>query len=161
MSTSSLKVRASRMDDLPDLVDFQIRMALETEDLQLERPVVEKGAEAIFENPLLGHYVVCEDENELVGCLLITYEWSEWRNGLILWVQSVYVVPEYRKKGVFKKLYQHIQNSSMADERIRGIRLYVDSKNLPAKSVYERLGMKSGHYEVFEWMKSFDTSGLN
>jgi ribosomal protein S18 acetylase RimI-like enzyme len=156
VNDTAIKVRSGKPEDKADLVDFQIRMALETENMQLVRSTVESGVDAVFENPLLGNYLVCESENEVIACLLITYEWSEWRNGLIYWIQSVYVVPEMRKQGIFAKLYQHVQNAAMSDQRVRGIRLYVENENLPAQKVYSKVGMKDGKYKVFEWFKGLE-----
>lgn len=152
------KVRLAREEDLADIVDFQIRMALETENMQLVRPTVEAGVAAVLENPLLGQYlVVVQGEAEVVACLLTTYEWSEWRNGLIYWIQSVYVIPEFRKQGIFAKLYRYVQTMAMTDPRVRGVRLYVEHENHPAQKAYERVGMKNGNYKVYEWFKGTES----
>lgn len=156
--SSSIRVEHATLEDRDDLVDFQIRMAMETEELHLERPVVTKGVEHILENPVLGHYIVAKEDTEVIGCALITYEWSDWRNGLVWWLQSVYVIPEVRQKGVFRLLWGFVQQRAKIDEKIKGIRLYVDATNSMAKNVYHRIGMQTGHYELFEWMKDSSAS---
>jgi ribosomal protein S18 acetylase RimI-like enzyme len=88
-----------------------------------------------------------------IGCFLITYEWSDWRNGTVWWLQSVYVMPAHRQQGVFKKMYDHIIGSISGDPAVTGLRLYVDKSNSRAQNVYRSLGMNGDHYTVFEWMK--------
>jgi len=141
--------------DLERVVHFQIAMARETEDLELDRQVCTRGVQAVFRNPSLGQYYVSEKAGEVVGSLLITYEWSDWRDGMVWWIQSVYVTPEARKQGVYAGLYEYVKGLAQADEGVRGIRLYVDQRNTAAQQVYTRLGMNGEHYQVFEWMKSF------
>jgi ribosomal protein S18 acetylase RimI-like enzyme len=128
-------------------------MAKETEDLALDSEVCRAGVARVFEDPALGRYFVAEDEGRVVGSLMITYEWSDWRCGTVWWIQSVYVEPEYRGRGVYRLMYRTIQQIVEADETIRGIRLYVDKRNTTAQRVYERLGMNGEHYQLFEWMK--------
>ena len=128
-------------------------MAAETEDLALDRAVCSAGVRAVFENPSLGAYFVAELNGNVVASTLITYEWSDWRNGTVWWIQSVYVTPEARRQGVYGGLYAHIQELAEADASARGIRLYVDLRNKRAQEVYTRLGMNGEHYRLFEWMK--------
>ncbi|MCX6237042.1 MAG: GNAT family N-acetyltransferase [Bacteroidia bacterium] len=104
-------------------------------------------------NDSLGTYYVAILKNEMVGSLLTTYEWSDWRNGTVLWIQSVYIDSRYRKLGIYGKLYNHIKALVTADKTLKGIRLYVDESNTAAREVYARLGMNGEHYRVFEWMK--------
>ena len=139
--------------DIPVIVEFQIAMALETEHLKLDEQVCREGVRAVFGEPSLGQYYVGEKDGRVVSSTLITYEWSDWRNGLVWWIQSVYVIPEARKKGIYAGLYAHIKNLAQADVRVRGVRLYVDRRNTVAQQVYTRLGMNGDHYQVFEWMK--------
>jgi GNAT superfamily N-acetyltransferase len=148
-----LRVRAARPEDAPLLVDFQLRMARETEELELDRDTLTRGVEAVFADPSRGAYWVAEREDRIVGGLLTTFEWSDWRNGVILWIQSVYVVPEERGRGVYRALYEHIRGRVEADPGLRGLRLYVDRRNAAAQRVYERLGMTREHYDMFEWLK--------
>jgi GNAT superfamily N-acetyltransferase len=139
--------------DIETLVGFQIAMADETEQLTLDREVCTAGVSAVFRDPSLGRYFVAETEAEVVGSALITYEWSDWRNGQVWWIQSVYVIPAARRKGVYAGLYTQLQSLARAESGVRGIRLYVDERNTSAQSVYARLGMNGDHYRVFEWMK--------
>ena len=96
----------------------------------------------------------------MVGSLLTTYEWSDWRNGTVLWIQSVYVDSRYRKQGIYGTLYSYIKTVVAADESLKGVRLYVDESNKAAREVYTRLGMNGEHYRVFEWMKDADDENL-
>jgi len=107
----------------------------------------------MFDDPAKGIYYVVEDGEEIIGCHLITYEWSDWRNGLIWWLQSVYVKESHRKKGIFKMMYDNILRIIKADSNLIGLRLYVDKTNARAIKVYESMGMDGSHYTVFEWMK--------
>jgi GNAT superfamily N-acetyltransferase len=143
--------RGGRLDDVNAIVDFQQAMARETEEIALDRDVVTRGVQAVFDDPSRGRYFVAEAEGQVVASLLITYEWSDWRNGVVWWIQSVYVIPEFRKRGVYAGLYEHVKQT--ADASVKGIRLYVDRRNKAAQEVYRRLGMNGEHYLVFEWMK--------
>ena len=98
-------------------------------------------------------WVAVDKSGELAGTLMITYEWSDWRNGWIWWIESVYVNPTFRKQGVYKMLYNHIKDIVNANEEIKGIRLYVDKTNTRAQNVYHALGMCGEHYTTYEWMK--------
>ena len=146
-------VREAKLSDIPTLLDFQLKMALETENIQLEIQPLTQGMNRLFRDPTKGKYYVAEEENEVVGCLMITSEWSEWRCGAIYWIQSVYVAAPFRKKGVFTKMYEHIRQLVTEDPDLKGIRLYVDKSNDGASHVYRGLGMNGEHYTVFEWMK--------
>jgi GNAT superfamily N-acetyltransferase len=147
-----ITVRPCRREDAAVLVDFQIRMARETEELALDRPTVERGVAAVLADPGKGEYLMAEGEGRPVGCLLVTREWSDWRNGTVLWIQSVFVPPEARGLGVYRSLYEHLRARVEAADDLKGIRLYVDRRNTAAQRVYERLGMTREHYELFEWM---------
>ncbi len=138
--------------DASTIIDFQLAMALETEELKLDREVLTRGVNAVFTDPTLGLYYVAESEGRVVGSLMITYEWSDWRNGMVWWIQSVYVVPELRGRGVYAGLYAHIR-LIVEQSTVRGVRLYVDKRNTAAQKVYTKLGMNGEHYLVFEWMK--------
>ena len=146
-------VRQATRSDSASIVEFQLSMAWETEELKLNEPTVIKGVAAVFEDPAKGIYYVAETDGKVVGSLLTTFEWSDWRNGTVLWIQSVYVRPEYRKRSIFSKLYKHIQEKVNGNTALRGIRLYADKTNIPAHGVYEHLGMTAEHYQMFEWMK--------
>ena len=137
----------------PRIVAFQLAMARETEDLELDQGILTRGVDAVFADPSLGRYFVAEEDGEVVASLMITFEWSDWRSGMVWWIQSVYVMPEHRRRGIYAGLYEHVKAFVEGDPAIRGIRLYVDSRNTGAQEVYARLGMNGEHYRVFEWMK--------
>lgn len=146
-------VRTAQPADKPQLIEFQLRMAQETEHITLDVPTVTRGVDAVFADPGKGRYFVVENEGRVIACLMITYEWSDWRCGNVWWIQSVYVLPEYRGQGVYRFLYLHIKKQVQFDPDLRGIRLYVDRTNRSAQDVYTKLGMNGNHYQVFEWMK--------
>jgi ribosomal protein S18 acetylase RimI-like enzyme len=150
---SAVIYREGMPADAAVIVEFQLAMARETEDLELDFDICTRGVDAVFERPELGRYYLAEIDGRVVASLLITYEWSDWRNGMVWWIQSVYVAPEARQQGVYGGLYAHVKARAEADERVRGIRLYVDLRNTRAQGVYTRLGMNGEHYRVFEWMK--------
>ena len=147
----SVIFRAAKPNDAEAIIDFQLAMALETEEVSLDRVIVTRGVNAVFRNPSHGRYFVAEAGGRVAASLLITYEWSDWRDGLVWWIQSVYVVPELRGQRVYAGLYDHVKSIAMS-ENVRGIRLYVDKRNTRAQEVYTRLGMNGQHYLVFEWM---------
>ena len=146
-------IRQANISDSASIVEFQLAMAMETEQLQLHEPTVTEGVAAVFADQSKGIYYVAETDGKVVGSLLTTFEWSDWRNGTVLWVQSVYVRPEFRKKSIFSRLYKHIQEKVVSNSDLRGIRLYADKTNTSAHGVYEHLGMTAEHYQMFEWMK--------
>ncbi len=148
-----MKIREATHSDIPSIIDFQLKMALETENLTLAIATLTQGVHKLFKDPTKGRYYVAEENKQVVGCLMTTYEWSDWRCGTVLWIQSVYIDANYRGKGVYKKLYDHIQQMVLADLELRGIRLYVDKTNQTAQSVYQKLGMNGEHYQMYEWMK--------
>lgn len=136
------------------IANFQVLMALETEQLELNKETVLKGVESVFDKPELGRYFVVIKDGKVVASLLITYEWSDWRNANVWWIQSVYVLPVFRRTGIFKLMYQHIQSIVEKDENVGGIRLYVDKTNKKAQKTYENVGLNGNHYQLYEWMKS-------
>ena len=149
----SIVIRKAVIVDAPYIANFQVLMAMETEDYVLDPAIVAKGAEAVFKNPNHGQYYVADDNGKIVACLLTTLEWSDWRNGTVLWIQSVYVVPEYRQAGVFTSLYNYVKAMVQNNPDLKGIRLYVDHRNQRAQKVYNAIGMNGEHYQLFEWMK--------
>ncbi|MCZ6635730.1 MAG: GNAT family N-acetyltransferase [bacterium] len=148
-----LDVRSGRVADVDLIVDFQVRMAKETEGMDLDRETVTRGVQAVFDDPSKGTYWIAEQEGEGVGGLLTVPEWSDWRNGTVLWIHSVYVVPEARKQGVFRALYQTLKERVEASEDLCGLRLYVEKGNTRAQQVYEAMGMDGEHYQLYEWLK--------
>ena len=146
-------VREAKSGDLNSIVEFQLSMAKETEAVMLDRKTVGKGVAAVLKDSSKGIYYVAEADGIVIGSLLTTYEWSDWRNGTVLWIQSVYVVPEFRRKGVYSKIYKYVQNRVLESNHLKGIRLYADKKNSGAQLVYRKLGMNPDHYITFEWLK--------
>lgn len=146
-------VRKASLADHPHIVEFQLAMAKETEGIELDEAIVQKGVEAVIKDENKGNYYVAERNNEVLASLLTTFEWSDWRNGTILWIQSVYVKADFRRKGVYRKMYAHIKDLVLNDENLNGIRLYADKSNHAAQLTYEKLGMSQDHYVTFEWLK--------
>ena len=148
-----MQVRKASTEDIGSIVDFQLKMATETEGIKLDEPTVFKGVSAVVNDSSKGQYYVTQINNQIVASLLTTFEWSDWRNGTILWIQSVYVLQEYRRKGVYRNMYSHIKNLVLENEKLNGIRLYADKSNTPAHKTYQELGMNHDHYITFEWLK--------
>jgi ribosomal protein S18 acetylase RimI-like enzyme len=144
-------IRPATTADLDALVHGNVRMALETENLALDAPTLRAGVRAIVEQQQPGQYFVYEVKGRVVGQLLITYEWSDWRNRVVWWIQSVWVDPAHRGEGVFRQLYAHARGLAQA-AGAGGLRLYVDATNRRAQAVYRALGMNGDHYRVFEAM---------
>lgn len=148
-------IRVATPSDSQYIIDFQINMAQETENLELDRSVVKLGVQAVFDDSSKGTYYVAEVDGKVVASLLTTYEWSDWRNGRVLWIQSVFVDAQHRGNGIYRNLYEYVKEIVQhTDTDFRGIRLYVDKTNTSAQKVYERLGMENHHYEMYEWMNS-------
>jgi GNAT superfamily N-acetyltransferase len=146
-------VRKAKPEDLNSILEFQLAMARETEGIELEQETVKNGVTAVLKNSAKGQYYVAEKKSKVIGSLLTTFEWSDWRNGTVLWIQSVYVMPEFRRKGVYSNLYEHVKNQVLENHDLKGIRLYADKSNEGAHKVYRKLGMSPDHYVTFEWLK--------
>ncbi|MBC8231543.1 GNAT family N-acetyltransferase [bacterium] len=144
-------IRRATLDDLPVIVDWNIRLARETENMRLDRDTITRGVRAALSDENKALYFVAEIDGQLVGMLMITYEWSDWRNGNIWWIQSLYVTPELRRRGVFHALYQHVHNLAQSNN-VKGLRLYVEQTNTIAQTTYEHVGMTNSHYLMFECM---------
>ena len=147
-----INIRKATSEDADVIIDFQQKMAWETEKMTLVPEIIAKGVNAVFTDPSHGQYWVAEDNGIVVASLLITYEWSDWRNSNVWWFQSVYVFPDFRRKGIFRSMYMHIKNEA-ENRGVAGLRLYVETNNSSAQKTYEALGMKSKHYTMYEWMK--------
>lgn len=143
-------IRLATAADASTIAAFNKAMARETEHRQLSDTVANAGVQALFEHPQFGFYVVAQVDQALVGSLLITYEWTDWRNGLFWWLQSVYVRPEFRRQGVFRKLMQFVEQQATRDPQFRGFRLYVERDNLLAQQTYRELGLVETDYRLFE-----------
>lgn len=150
---SEILIRPGLLFDVQTIADFQVEMAMETENLKLDPSTVEKGVTSVLDDPSKGKYWLAEMNGDVVGCLLTVPEWSDWRNGTVLWIHSVYVIPGQRKSGVYRKLYTHLKKMVEESKDLRGLRLYVDKTNERAQKVYEVLGMNGEHYHLYEWLK--------
>ena len=148
-----IEIGRGRRQDAPYIIDFQIRMAKEAEDLTLDRPTVEKGVQAVFDDPHKGAYWIAELDGEVAGCLLTVPEWSDWRNGTVLWIHSVYVIPSARRRGIFRTMYENLKTTVEQSADLRGLRLYVERENERAQKTYTAMGMDGNHYKLFEWMR--------
>jgi len=148
-----INIRKAEKELISLIADFQIKMAWESEEYQLDKAKINNGVKAVFDDKNKGQYFVAYDDKTIIGSLLITNEWSDWRNAWVWWIQSVYVLPEYRRKGIFSSMYQYIKSKVEQDEHIAGLRLYVEKDNLKAISTYKKIGMTDEHYNFFEWMK--------
>jgi ribosomal protein S18 acetylase RimI-like enzyme len=146
----NMSIRLAVSSDVPALVKFNEAMAKETEGIDLQHECLQKGVEALLNDPSKGLYYVALVEDKIVGQLMITYEWSDWRHATFWWIQSVYVIPEYRKQGIFRALYRHIESLAHEQGNVCGLRLYVEKENTLAFRTYESLGMKSSHYVMME-----------
>jgi ribosomal protein S18 acetylase RimI-like enzyme len=143
-------IRPANASDVEAIAQFNQAMARETEHLELDRDRLLRGVKAVLENPSKGFYTVAEANGHVVGQMMITYEWSDWRNGAFWWIQSVYVHTDYRGAGVFRQLYRHIEERARNDAAVCGLRLYVEAENRVAQNTYQRLGLKPTSYQVYE-----------
>lgn len=144
-----LTIREATVADRDRIVLFNQAMAKETEGRMLDRDVLTDGVAAMLEDPRRGRYYVAEDRGEIVGQLAITTEWSDWRNGAIWWIQSVYVAKSHRRRGIYRRLHDHVRETARAAGVI-GLRLYVERDNAAAQAVYRTLGMHPSHYVMYE-----------
>ena len=134
-------VRPARLEDLDTLVAFQQAMASETEDRALDETRLRPGLAAVLGDPVRGRYLVAERGGVALACMMLTAEWSEWRNGWFWWIQSVYTSPGARGLGLFRRLYDHVMDEARERGNVCGLRLYVEKENEAAQRVYERVGL--------------------
>jgi GNAT superfamily N-acetyltransferase len=147
---ASLTIRSAALVDVPTIVLFNSRLAEETEHKRLDPATIERGVRRALSEPGLCRYFVAERGSEIVGQAMITIELTDWRDGVLWWLQSVYVAKPHRGTGVFRTLFQHIQSLAEADGEVRGLRLYVERENERAQRVYEQLGMRPSGHLVYE-----------
>ena len=146
-----MNVRSAVAADAVSLIDFNQKMALETEGKELNAEILARGVNAVFSDPNKGFYVVAEDAGSIVGGLMVTYEWSDWRDKWFWWIQSVYIVPEARGKGIYRRMYDFVKEQAAENaEPVCGFRLYVEHENTNAQKVYERVGMRNSIYFMYE-----------
>ena len=144
-----MNIRLAETRDIGELVDFNQAMALETEGKRLDGETLLNGVSAVFADDRKGFYVVAEQNETIVGGLMVTYEWSDWRNKWFWWIQSVYIVPEERGKGIYRRLYDFVKTAAEHEE-VCGFRLYVEHENVNAQRVYSKVGMDESIYLMFE-----------
>ena len=144
-------IRAATLDDVTTITEFNLRLAEETERVSLDRELVTQGVTALIRERSRGNYwVACSSGDTIIGQLMHTREWSDWRNGDIWWIQSVYVDKDHRRRGVFTQLHSHLRTLATSDPGVVGLRLYVEFDNLAARTTYERLGLHKARYQVME-----------
>ena len=149
-SYNSIPIRRARPSDAATVARFNAAMGKETEGIVLDKRRLDNGVKAILRDPAKGFYLVAEFKGKVVGQMMITCEWSDWRNGFFWWIQSVYVLPSYRGRGVYRALHEHAVRLAKTRKDICGIRLYVDRYNRRAQKVYKKLRMKKSNYVMFE-----------
>ncbi len=150
MRRMTTSVRAAEPSDLDTIADFNVAMALEAEHKHLDPDTVRGGVAAALTDPAKGRYFIAERDGRVVGQLMITYEWSDWRNGVFWWIQSVYVHPQARQSGVFTALFRHLESQARSEPGVCGLRLYVEHGNTRAQSTYRHCGMRDAGYRVME-----------
>ncbi len=148
--TEQISLRVAEKDDLNLLVSFNQLMAKETEGKVLDQNILSKGVGNLIADKSKGFYLVAELDGQVVGSLMVTTEWSDWRNAVFWWIQSVYVLPQQRRKGVYAKLYAKVKSLAEQQKDVCGFRLYVEKENLVAQKTYQSLGMHESHYLMFE-----------
>ena len=144
------QIRNARPDDATVIADFNARMCEETEHRQLDAKVLGRGVARLLADATLGRYWIAERDGQVIGQIMVTYEWSDWRNGTIWWIQSVYVHPDARRQGIFSMLYRHVEALATQDSEVCGLRLYHERDNRNARATYEALGMSDPGYRVME-----------
>jgi len=150
MVALDLSIRDATPADAATIADYNTRLALESEGMTLAPEVVGPGVKAMLADRSMGRYWVAEADGEVVGQIMVTYEWSDWRNGVIWWIQSVYVHGDYRRAGVFSALYRHVESLARQDPQVCGLRLYVERDNARAQRTYASLGMIMTDYQVMQ-----------
>lgn len=152
MAGNHFTIEQANKNHIDMISKFQIKMALETEGMKLDKETVVQGVTKIFDDPDRGFYVIVyDDANHVIGSMLVLKEWSDWRNADVWWLHSVYIVPSCRGQGVFSLMFKHIEALGRHN-RVKGLRLYVDKRNEHAQQVYQKIGMTNEHYEMYEKM---------
>jgi ribosomal protein S18 acetylase RimI-like enzyme len=146
-------IRTALSQDAAELAEFQAQSAWETEGMELIPEVIVAGVKAMIDNPQMGFYLVVELDNDIQASLMVTTEWSDWRNGMFWWIQSVYVRPQYRRQGLYRELYERVKELAEQEHAVCGFRLYVERDNSGAQKTYQSLGMTETEYKIFEELK--------
>jgi ribosomal protein S18 acetylase RimI-like enzyme len=145
-----INIRKAVLDDAVVIAENNYRIAFETENIRFDKETLLKGAENVIKDESKGIYFLAEEDGRIIGQLMVTKEWSDWRNGEFWWIQSVHVSEEYRRKGVFRRLFEYLSEYASAQRNICGIRLYVEKDNKIAQNTYSTLGMKETYYRIYE-----------
>jgi len=145
-----MNIRTANQSEADSLVEFNQAMALETEGKHLDADTLRSGVSAVFADAAKGFYVVAESEGKIVGGLMVTFEWSDWRNAWFWWIQSVYIRPEARGQRVYSRMYDFVKERAAAAGNVCGFRLYVETENTHAQRVYEKVGMHASPYLMYE-----------
>lgn len=150
-------IRDAKPGDATTIARFNAKLAEETEGRRPDDGVLQRGVERGLERPSQCRYWVAERDGEVVGQVMVTFEWSDWRDGVVWWLQSVYVTPSHRRRGIFRALYQHVERTAREGGDVVALRLYVEHENVRAQQTYQALGMKRTGYLVFEtdWSSAF------
>ena len=146
----TISVRAAKTHDVAQLVAFNMAMAAESEDKGLDAGILRNGIRAVLDDPTHGLYLVAQIRGHSVGALMVTFEWSDWRNGRFWWIQSVFVSKGHRRQGVYRALHDHVRALAKGDQTSCGIRLYVERDNTGAQATYDAVGMRETAYRLFE-----------
>ena len=149
-----MMIRQARLEDANALSEFNQNMAFETEGIKLIPEVISAGVKTMINNPQMGFYLVAEVDGDIQASLMVTTEWSDWRNGLFWWIQSVYVKPDYRRQGLYRQLYERVKSLAENEPGVCGFRLYVEHDNFNAQKTYHALGMDETNYKLFEELKN-------
>ena len=145
-----IEVRRAVAGDIDQIVEFNLAMARESEDKGLDAETLRAGVAAVLTEPTNGFYLMAEADGQPAGSLMVTTEWSDWRNGRFWWIQSVFVAPEHRRIGIYSRLHDSVRRAAQADGQCCGLRLYVERNNIGAQATYASLGMAPTHYDLFE-----------
>jgi len=146
----TITIRQATEEDAPLIASFNKAMAKESEGRDLDTGLLEPGVRHVLAKPGNGFYLVAGVNGVAAGCLMVTYDWSYWRNGCFWWIQSVYGLPQFRRRGVYTRLHAQVRSAAQADHSACGIRLYVEKENFGAQATYEHLGMEETDYRLFE-----------
>ena len=149
---TEVRIRTAEPEDVEAIAELNVAMAWETERLNLSQSTLIQGVQSVLDHPDRGFYVVAESEGLVVGCLLITFEWSDWRCGQFWYIQSLYIRPLFRRRGVFRQLHEFVKAQAMNQPEVCGLRLYVEKSNRAAQHAYERIGMQAKAYKMYEQM---------
>ena len=147
-------IRNAKQKDIETIAKYNIKMALETENKYLDKEIITAGVSSIINDSSKGIYWVMEMDKIIIGQLMVTYEWSDWRNGMMWWIQSVYVPKEHRRQGVYSKMYNNLLELAQLDSECCGIRLYVEKENKKAQKTDKKQGMINAGYEIMEFNKN-------